>query len=68
MNTKAHSIIMRANQTGRPIATIDADAERYLISNGYAAYSTKPLMVLTQKAKDYAEREKAWLSQERRRG
>lgn len=60
MNTVAHTLIMRAASTGRPIATTDRDAEFYLIHHGYAAYSKKPLMVLTQKAEDYAAKEIAW--------
>jgi len=67
MMALAHTLIMRAHQTGRPIATFDADAEFYLINHGYAAYSQKPLMVLTKKAEDYAEREIAWQRQEKRR-
>ncbi|WP_037076164.1 hypothetical protein [Neorhizobium vignae] len=67
MNTVAHTIIMRAATTGRPIATLDADAETYLINNGYAAYSRKPLMVLTKKAEEYAQREIAWNAQKQRR-
>lgn len=67
MNTVAHSIIMRAHKAGRPIATLDADAEFYLIQHGYAAYSQKQLMVLTQKAEDYAAKEIAWQRQEKRR-
>ena len=66
MMALAHTLIMRAHETGRPIATLDRDAEFYLINHGYAAYSQKPLMVLTKKAEDYAEREKAWLSAGRR--
>lgn len=64
MNSVSHTLIMRAHQTGRPIATLDADAERYLITSGYAAYSQKPLMVLTQKGIEYAEREIAWAKAE----
>ncbi|CAN7396626.1 hypothetical protein [Neorhizobium sp. LjRoot104] len=67
MLARAHTLIMRAAATGRPIATFDADAEFYLIQHGYAAYSTKPLMVLTQKAEDYAAKEIAWQRQEKRR-
>lgn len=67
MMALAHTLIMRAHQTGRPIATFDADAEFYLINHGFAAYSQKPLMVLTKKAEEYAEREKAWNAQQQRK-
>lgn len=67
MMASAHAIIMRSHSSGNPIATTDRDAEFYLIQHGYAAYSQKPLMVLTQKAVDYATRELAWQRQETRR-
>jgi hypothetical protein len=67
MMALAHTLIMRAHQTGRPIATTDADAEFYLIHHGYAAYSRKPLMVLTKKAEEYAAKQEAWIAVEKRR-
>ncbi len=67
MMALAHNLIMRSHASGNPIATTDADAEFYLIHHGYAAYSRKPLMVLTKKAEEYAQREIAWQRQEKRR-
>ncbi|WP_105430178.1 hypothetical protein [Neorhizobium sp. T6_25] len=67
MMALAHTLIMRSHSSGNPIATTDRDAEFYLINHGFAAYSQKPLMVLTKKAEEYAEREKAWNAQQQRR-
>lgn len=64
MMALAHTLIMRAHQTGRPIATFDADAEVYLINHGFAAYSQKPLMVLTKKAEEYVDKQIAWAKAE----
>ncbi|MDR6818451.1 hypothetical protein J2X76_003628 [Neorhizobium sp. 2083] len=66
MKALAHTLIMRSHASGNPIATTDRDAEFYLINHGYAAYSQKPLMVLTKAGTDYADRELAWQRQEER--
>jgi hypothetical protein len=61
MMSAAHSAILRAADRGKPFCPGDPDAERYLIDNGYARYTEKPLMVLTGKAFRYARENAKWL-------
>ncbi|KAA0684570.1 hypothetical protein DTW90_36130 [Neorhizobium sp. P12A] len=66
MNTVAHKTILARHKVNGPFGIADQAAEDYLIKNGFARYTRRPLMLLTPKGQAYAKREKAWLSQSAR--
>ena len=65
MNTVAHRVMLSRRHRSGAFGIADQDAESYLVANGYAWYTQRPLMLLTKKARDYADREARWVKRGR---